>query len=413
MDVERLNNAVIAWRRNQRAGLRAKGIDILDSGRLNAPEPNSMDGVDATPEELIAYLVWSRAQASKLMATFQRASVAGMATGVGGHELHSEMSNVRYALRLMNDRLKDEGAWAARIESANASLRRLEAGIGYRSRFGSPQGGRFATGKNVSEAVTELLGRGLASDKVRVEVTDAFRAAEYLGPFDDVVPVYVNLVRNAWRWTRDAGRERVIRLDAYTVEFPPVDPSVDPNDEDDHSGRPTYETIGVVEDSGIGIPEGLEEEIFRPYRTGGYGGTGLGLYICRKNLEGCGRTTVVDPAGSELGGARFLVGPAKALVPVPGFSLDEVDRLCLEAVAIAGLHLDGRPDLIPRMHADAYADIMAESLRIRIEGPRSPSERLLLQAAEAMQGIIEGRLDASALDPFRDDLLTEGAGPRF
>lgn len=414
MDLERLRNATVAWRRNQRIARRARGLSPMEpgSGRLEAPEPGSMEGVDATPDELIAYLFWSREQASSLMATYQRASVAGMAVGMGGHELNSEMSNAMWTLRALDERLKDDGDWQARIESARGSMRRLGASIDYRSQFAKGNGGRGLTGKDVMEAASQLLGRGLASDKVRVEATDAFLQAQLPGRFDSVVPVYVNLVRNAWRWTRDAGRDRVIRLDAYTVEHPPEDPSVDPNDEDEgYKALPTYDTVGVVEDSGIGIPEGMEESIFQPFRSGGFGGTGLGLYICRRNLEDCRCTTVVDPEGSDLGGARFLVGPMRVLDAVPRASVDEMDRLALEAVAIAQLHLDGRSDLIPRLHAETYADIMRESLRIRMEGPRGASERMLLQAADAMQGIIEGRLDATALEGFPDDMLGNPGAP--
>ena len=373
-----------------------------------------MDGVDATPDELIAYLFWSRAQASDLLATLQRAAVLGMAVEMSGHELHTEMSRATYVLRRVQDRLKDEGTWSDEIETAKASLARLSGGISYRSKLGRPGNGYGATGEKILEAIDQLLGRGLASDKVRVEATDAFKAAHLYGTTDEVVPVYVNLVRNAWRWTRDAGRERVMRLDAYKVEFPPEDATVDPDDEEEgHKARPTYETVGVVEDSGVGIPKGLEEEIFRPFRTGGFGGTGLGLYICRRNLERSRCTTIVDPDGSQLGGARFLVGPTKVLDAVPAATLDESERLALEAIAIAGLHLHGRSDLVARMHADTYGEIMREALRIRLEGPRGTSDGVLLQAAEALQGIIEGRLDATALEPFSDDILPGpgGMGP--
>ncbi len=413
MDIERLRNATLAWSRNQRLARRAKGLPLLRPGydNLEAPDTDSMEGVDATKDEIIAYLLWDRQQKSGLMGTYQRASVAGMAVGMGGHELNSEMSNVLWTLRELDKKLKDDGDWPARIEYARGSVRRLGSSIDYRSRFSKGNGGQGVTGKDVAEAVAHLLGRGLASDQVRVEATEAFLAARLSGSFDGVVPVYVNLVRNAWRWTRDAGRERVIRLDAYTVEHPPEDPTVDPNDEEEgYKAIPTYDTVGVVEDSGVGIPKGMEETIFQPFKTSGFGGTGLGLYICRRNLEDWGCTTVVDPKGSDLGGARFLVGRTKVLDAVPRAAVDETDRLALEAVAIAQLHLDGRSDHIPRLHGDTYADIMRETLRIRLEGPGDASERRLLAAADAMQGILDGRLDATALEPFEEDLLPAPGG---
>lgn len=40
-----------------------------------------------------------------------------------------------------------------------------------------------------------------------------------------------------------------------------------------------------ISDHGPGIPEDLEESVFEPFATGGRGGTGLGLYICRELCE--------------------------------------------------------------------------------------------------------------------------------
>lgn len=62
-----------------------------------------------------------------------------------------------------------------------------------------------------------------------------------------------------------------------------------------------------VQDDGPGVPEGLREKIFQPYFTTGQKGTGLGLYIVKKNVQDlAGSIEVLSPA-SQGKGARFSV----------------------------------------------------------------------------------------------------------
>jgi signal transduction histidine kinase/GNAT superfamily N-acetyltransferase len=58
----------------------------------------------------------------------------------------------------------------------------------------------------------------------------------------------------------------------------------------------------VIDDDGIGIPEGMKEKIFE-YDSGGY--SGLGLFICRQILGITGMTIVEN--GKEGKGARFVI----------------------------------------------------------------------------------------------------------
>jgi signal transduction histidine kinase len=67
----------------------------------------------------------------------------------------------------------------------------------------------------------------------------------------------------------------------------------------------------VVSDRGLGIPADAREQVFQrfyrvdPELTGGVGGTGLGLYICRELVEAMGGTIAVEP--NEPRGSRFVV----------------------------------------------------------------------------------------------------------
>lgn len=82
-----------------------------------------------------------------------------------------------------------------------------------------------------------------------------------------------NLLRNALRATAEAGRgEVVIRLE---------------NGRDDHHL--------IVRDTGIGIPEHRQVQLFRPFSTmwAGTAGVGLGLAFCKKAIEDIGGTITV------------------------------------------------------------------------------------------------------------------------
>lgn len=410
MDHARLSAAMTAWRRNQRLHARSLGREG-DSGRLDPPAPGCMDGVDATAEELVAYAHWQTSTARSLAATLQRASVAGMAIEMSGHEIHHETALVRQVLGELRSASPGDNRVAGRVGAAQEALDRLVRCVYAADEITGRQYRGVVTGAQVRNALAGMFPT-MSRSGVAVEATEAFLAARLPGSSAAVVPVFLNLVRNAWLWAPRSGRPAVIRLDAYPVTLPPEDPTVDPDDEENgYLGQATTHHVFVVEDSGNGIGPGLEETVFHPFRTGGLGGTGIGLYLCRRNMEANRCTLKVDPAGSALGGARFLVGPTAVLAPPPALPLDRREELALEALAIGGLHLDGRGDEVAANHMDTYALVMEESLRVRIGGARDATDSTLLRAAEAMQGILEGRLGPEALEAF-DAATPGGPGPR-
>lgn len=108
---------------------------------------------------------------------------------------------------------------------------------------------------------------------------------------DRLRQVLFNLVGNAIKFT-NAGDVR-LRLSVETGEA---------------DGR---HLLLEVLDSGIGIPDDVQEHIFRPYHRGrlpgdgSYGGTGLGLHICREFVGRMGGEIGVDSRPGE--GSRFFV----------------------------------------------------------------------------------------------------------
>lgn len=132
--------------------------------------------------------------------------------------------------------------------------------------------------------------------------------------------ILINLVGNAVKFTQDG----VIRLEAMH-----------------HAGGPPGGGVHLtlrISDSGIGIPENQQGIIFEPFdqvkgqKVLQYGGTGLGLTICRRYVELMQGTIRVESAAGE--GSTFIIDfPEVALA-------SEVDRPEGPEESIANIRFD-------------------------------------------------------------------------
>lgn len=87
------------------------------------------------------------------------------------------------------------------------------------------------------------------------------------------------------------------------------------------TGRVTF----AIEDNGIGIPANKREAIFAPLKRlhsrDDYGGTGIGLAICRKIIERHGGAIAVDSTGGH--GSTFIFDLPLAAAQATGEGLDK------------------------------------------------------------------------------------------
>ena len=405
MDSTRLGDALTQWRRNRNKALRKAGIGLGADVGLRGTTPGAMDGVDATAEDLVAYLSWLRSSEIAMNATLRHAASLGMAVEVGFHEMAGEEGRVASALSAATRALPEGHPAAVQAAEGGEALGRIMATMRLNAGIGLSRAGSYSDGAKLAAEIGRRFShprRGAPT----LEITDAFRSAPGIGRTSLVTPALLNIVSNAWYWADRSTGDKVVRLDAYRVVTREADPSVDPDDPDDGwMAEASVDDVLVIEDSGPGVPPQHAADLFRPFRSKRFGGTGVGLYLCRRNLEESGDTVVLDPAGSPLGGARFLVGPKSVLSPVPVPEPTRAEFLALEAVGIARMMLDGQGQTLLREFADTHAEICREALRVRMDGPRDRADAILLRAADAMAGILEGRLDASALEPFEDPAL--------
>jgi CheY-like chemotaxis protein len=109
--------------------------------------------------------------------------------------------------------------------------------------------------------------------------------------------VLLNLVSNAIKFTERGGEVKVIIRATLLVEKP-------------KGVKGDYEIYFAVKDSGVGMSEEVQSRLFKPFAQADkstarkYGGTGLGLTICRRLLEVMGSRIEVESKEGE--GSTFF-----------------------------------------------------------------------------------------------------------
>lgn len=148
---------------------------------------------------------------------------------------------------------------------------------------------RIDLGRLVGDTIDSLRHQKLFRDLV-IDVRRPANALEVTGDADQLRQVLVNLLLNAAQAMKERGRLAVtLQEENAQVEL-------------------------TVDDDGPGIPADDVERVFQPFVTtkAPGEGTGLGLALCRKLVEGHGGT--IGAEASPLGGARLRVTLPAAIV---------------------------------------------------------------------------------------------------
>ena len=399
MDENRLKTAAAALRLNIRRGHRRAGFRNFDGIPLLAPAPGTdlLENVDATADELLAYLSWLATRAAVDAAAVERAATLGLACEMGMHEINSEFHAARTALENAASALKaapgsarDAGQAGAdgtkalgEISHAIGSIERLRSNFAFFTGLKYPA--EPLTGRDVMDVLVRMFGRYMEADGVALTATDGFLGTRMPLHGAAALPVFLNLVRNAWYWCRTTDRPRAIRLDAREVTLPPFDPESEV--EEDRIPRTSH--VITIGDSGPGVPDGMRENIFKPYQTG-RGSSGIGLYLCRRALAQRSCAIDLNPEPSPLGGAEFRIGPAEVIDPVPVADPTHRADLLSGALAILSMLSEERSRDVLRIHAETYGDLMREALRIRIEGAADDLDHRLGIAAGLVSRALDG-----------------------
>jgi signal transduction histidine kinase len=224
---------------------------------------------------------------------------------VASHDLQEPLRKIASFCQLLEKRYGDELDDRGRqyIDFAVDGAKRMQVLINDLLTFSRV--GRLNDAR-VPVSLDRALDKALANLVATVEETGARidrpeRMPEIVGDPTLLTMLWQNLVGNALKFRRPEAA-------------PHVTITCDPDPEDEESLRLT------VTDNGIGIPEEFADKVFvifqRLHSRDAYGGTGIGLALCKKIAEHHGGRIWIDTAYT--GGTRFcLTLRVTADTPVP------------------------------------------------------------------------------------------------
>ena len=207
----------------------------------------------------------------------------GQAIAIIDHEYNAAITGVRATLR-------DLKPWADRNPTLGSLYGRIRTSFdhldGYLKMFTPLQRRLYRapipiTGLEVRDYLQNLFGERIQRHEISFEVSAAFKELTFEGIPSVFFPVFVNLMDNAIYWCTTKRTPRSIHLDRVGSDV-------------------------LVEDSGPGVLEADSERIFE-LGFSRRDGRGMGLYIARRALAESGARLNLDPAGSHLGGSRFIL----------------------------------------------------------------------------------------------------------
>ena len=218
---------------------------------------------------------------------------------VVSHEIRTPMTGILGMVRLLNDTKlsRDQHDYLIAVQKSGDTMMALLNDI---LDFEKIQSGNmeieaidFDLPRLVQGVVTLMSGH--AADKkiyLKADIPNDF-SSYLVGDPTRLRQVLLNLVSNAIKFTHDGGV--TIRLRATPVE------------KKSETAKEEFEVYFAVEDTGIGISEEAQLNLFSPFAQADktvarkYGGTGLGLAICKSLVEAMGsavRVTSEPRAGS-------------------------------------------------------------------------------------------------------------------
>lgn len=251
--------------------------NLAKARRIYEDEP-SLEAADAVIEaltELMRALRDLRRNEQASDNAVLKLAHTGMALEIGGHELHDIDASFRSALsKLPRDIRNGEVG-----EALEGSFEQLIGAF----RTLSPMRPSSATQKWVSgEDIARPLRTFRADDPVRI--SDDFLGMRVFTRPSDIMPVMLNMVRNACYWARRSDDQPEVLIDLKDGKI-------------------------VVSDNGPGIPDEDLPFIFDPLFSNRPGGTGVGLFLVKARIE------------AMIGNIRYIEDESQKLLPGANFEI--------------------------------------------------------------------------------------------
>ncbi len=205
------------------------------------------------------------------------------------HEIRNPLTGIRTTVQFVTSKLQAQDPHRETLGEVIAEIDRIEQFIEDLLLFARPAEVTRAKG-DLNALLTRVLDAMAPQfEEAKVDVRRNLSADVPVFPFspDAMQQVAQNLLRNAMEAMPEGGK---IRVTTALKRF--------------RSGRPPIVEL-YVSDSGHGIPESLQDQIFKPFFTTRPAGTGLGLPISASIVRAHGgRIAARNRAG---GGATFRV----------------------------------------------------------------------------------------------------------
>lgn len=362
---------------------------------VRAPEP-------AVPEHVRRELESLRDVQRELLAAKQAAEAAMMAKGeflaTVSHEIRTPLNGIVPLLELLlsTPLAADQRDYLSTANSSARELLRIVDDILDYSKLEANKVELEAVGLNLRElleSVSQLLGRNAEAKGLRlaVSIDPGVRLAVRGDPVR-LRQVLTNLVGNAIKFTERGGVSIHVSKRGET--------------------RTHHEILFAVRDSGVGISPEAAARLFQPFSqadsstTRMYGGTGLGLVICKRLVDAMGGRIGVQSAPGR--GSLFWF--SVPLLKAPGDmqirrDLAGTRTLLLSGDAVFRARLEGQLGAfgVELQHGSAPADALVQLRNSAGMGERWRHE-LLVVDADGLRGAVSALLRNIAREPTLDGL---------
>lgn len=253
-------------------------IPTLAKARMAYLEAPSLDTADVLIEALTDRMRALRDQRRNEQASdaaVLKLAHTGMALEIGGHELYDIDMSFRSAVSKLPKDIR-AGEVGEKLSSTFEQL------IGAFRTLSPMRPSRTSQMWMTGEEISEPLRSFRAGDPVRF--SDDFLRMRLFTRSSDIMPVMINLVRNAryWATRSDGPPDILVDLKGGSI---------------------------IVSDNGPGIPESDRPFIFDPLFSNRVGGTGVGLFLVKARVE------------AMIGSIRYIEDDAEKLLPGANFEL--------------------------------------------------------------------------------------------
>jgi PAS domain S-box-containing protein len=211
----------------------------------------------------------------------QMTTLAQLATGVA-HEIRNPLTSIKMLIQVNQSKLAQRGLPTDDLELVEREIRRMERSVNSLLEYARPESSEFAN-FSIQESIrrtVQLIEGRCKSQHVQLKIVEPEDPLVMYGDLAQIQQLLLNLSLNALD-AMPAGGTLTIQVDDRTLE--------------------QREIVVSVSDTGSGISDSIQDNLFDPFITTKPNGVGLGLGICKRIAEAHGGT--ISAMNNPNGGA--------------------------------------------------------------------------------------------------------------